>query len=82
MAWIRTIREDEGGGPLADLYGQVGDADHGRVDNVMQIHSLNPAAMAGHLAVYGSAMAGTKTLRKVERELVALGVSRYNDCHY
>ena len=82
MAWIRTIREDEWGGPLADLYGQGVDADHGRVDNVMQIHSLNPAAMAGHLAVYGSAMAGTKTLRKVERELVALVVSRYNDCHY
>ena len=82
MAWIRTIREDEWEGPLADLYGQVVDDAYGRVDNVMQIHSLNPNAMAGHLAVYGSAMAGTKTLRKVERELVALVVSRYNDCHY
>lgn len=82
MAWIRTIREDEWEGPLADLYGQVVDANHGRVDNVMQIHSLNPNAMIGHLGVYGSAMAGTKTLRKVERELVALVVSRYNDCHY
>ena len=82
MACIRTFREDERVGPLADLYGQVVDADHGRVDIVTQIYSLNPAAMAGHLAVYGSAMAGTKTLRKVERELVALVVSRYNDCHY
>ena len=82
MAWIQTIREDEWEGPLADLYGQVVDADHGRVDNVMQIHSLNPNARIGHLGVYGSAMAGTKTLRKVERELVALVVSRYNDCHY
>ena len=82
MAWIRTIREDEWEGPLADLYGQVVDDAHGRVDNVIQIHSLNPNAMAGHLAVYRSAMAGTKTLRKVERELVALVVSRYNDCHY
>ena len=53
MAWIRTIREDEWEGPLADLYGEVVDADHGRVDNVMQIHSLNPNAMIGHLGVYG-----------------------------
>jgi len=82
MAWIETIREDEWDGPLADLYGQVVDRDHDRVDNVMQIHSLNPAGMAGHLGVYRSAMAGTKTLRKVERELIALVVSRYNDCHY
>ena len=82
MAWIRTIREDEWGGPLADLYGQVVDADHGRVQRVDLHDVVHPAAMAGHLAVYGSAMAGTKTLRKVERELVALVVSRYNDCHY
>ena len=82
MAWIRTIREDEWEGPLVDLYGQVVDDAHDRVDNVMQIHSLNPNALAGYLAVYRSAMAGTKTLRKVERELVALVVSRYNDCHY
>ena len=47
-----------------------------------QNRNLNPNAMIGHLGVYGSAMAGTKTLRKVERELVALVVSRYNDCHY
>ncbi len=82
MAWIETIREDEWEGPLADLLADVVDGAHGRVDNVMQIHSLNPNAMAGHLAVYRSAMAGTNTLRKVERELVALVVSRYNDCHY
>ena len=82
MAWIETIREDEWEGPLADLYGQVVDADHDRVDNVMQIHSLNPASMAGHLGVYRSAMAGTKTLGKVEREHVALVVGRDNDGHY
>ena len=81
-----VVARDVPPGRLGDPHMRVEDglrdADHGRVDNVMQIHSLNPAAMAGHLAVYGSAMAGTKTLRKVERELVALVVSRYNDCHY
>ncbi|NND01250.1 MAG: hypothetical protein HKN91_00545 [Acidimicrobiia bacterium] len=82
MAWIETIREDEWDGPLGDLYDSVADVAVGRVDNIMQIHSLNPAALASHNALYRSAMAGTKTLRKVERELIALIVSRLNDCHY
>ncbi|NOX30910.1 MAG: hypothetical protein GXP35_12810 [Actinobacteria bacterium] len=38
--------------------------------------------MAAHLAVYESAMAGTKSLRKVEREMIALVVSLENNCHY
>tara|TARA_B110000438_G_scaffold124106_1_gene120956 strand:+ start:725 stop:973 length:249 start_codon:yes stop_codon:yes gene_type:complete len=82
MAWIETIREDEWEGPLGEMRAEVVDRDHDRVDNIMQVHSLNPRAMAAHVGLYGSAMAGTKTLRKVERELLALVVSRYNDCHY
>ena len=82
MAWIETIREDGWDGPLANLLTDVVDADYGRVDNIMQIHSLNPKGMAAHVGLYRSAMAGTKTLRKGERELLALVVSRYNDCHY
>lgn len=82
MAWIDTHREDEWEGQLAELYGRLVDPEHGRVDNIMQIHSLDPAAMEGHLAVYNAAMSGTKTLRKVERELIALVVSDINSCHY
>lgn len=82
MAWIETIREDEWDGDLAKLYPDVSDRDSGRVDNIMQIHSLNPTAMAAHNALYESAMRGTPTLRKVERELIALVVSTVNECHY
>ena len=82
MAWIDTIREDEWRGELADLYDSVADRSAGRVDNIMQIHSLNPRAMAAHDALYRSAMRGTATLRKVERELIALVVSKLNECHY
>lgn len=82
MAWIETPREDEWQGPLADLYAAVADKEHGRVDNIMQIHALNPTAMAAHTALYRSAMSGTKTLRKVEREMIALVVSGANECHY
>ncbi len=82
MAWIETIREDEWEGHLAELYGRVVDPVAGRVDNIMQIHSLNPAGLVAHDALYRSAMTGTAGLRKVERELIALVVSVLNDCHY
>jgi AhpD family alkylhydroperoxidase len=32
--------------------------------------------------LYRQAMRGTRTLRKVEREMIALVVSRVNECHY
>lgn len=82
MAWIETIREDEWQGDLAELYGAVVDKQHGRVDNIMQIHSHNPRALAAHNALYTSAMRGTATLRKVDRELIAYVVSALNECHY
>ena len=82
MAWIETIPENEWEGELADLYPDVADKSQDRVDNIMQIHSLNPTALAAHDALYRSAMRGTPTLRKVERELIAYVVSQANDCHY
>ncbi len=82
MAWIKTLREDRWTGDLASLYETVIDREHGRVDNIMQIHSLNPHSMKPHQGLYMSAMAGTKSLRKVERELVALIVSTANRCDY
>lgn len=82
MAWIETIPDDHWEGDLADHAATVRDPDTGRVDNIMGIHSLNPRALAAHHAIYTSAMAGTKSLRKVDRELVALVVSQLNECHY
>lgn len=82
MAWIETPREDTWEGELADLYGRVVDREHDRVDNIMQIHTLNPPAMAAHQGLYVSAMAGTKNLRKVDREMIALVVSSVNECRY
>jgi alkylhydroperoxidase family enzyme len=82
VAWIDTIREDEWDGELGRLYAGVVDAMHQRVDNIMQIHSLNPTALEAHNALYRSAMRGTATLRKLDRELIAYVVSALNDCEY
>jgi alkylhydroperoxidase family enzyme len=82
MAWISTVSDGDADDELAALFDQVRDRDTGRVDNIMAIHSLNPAGLAAHDGLYRSAMAGTATLRKVEREMIALVVSQVNDCHY
>ena len=82
MAWIETISEDDWHGDLAGLRQRVVDPKSDRVDTIMSIHSLNPEAMAAHDAVYRSAMGGTPSLRKVDRELIAYVVSDINDCHY
>ena len=82
MARIRVIADDDWDGELAELRPRVVDPKWGRVDNILAVHSLNPRGMAAHQKLYESAMAGTATLRKVERELIALVVSLTNDCHY
>ena len=86
MAWIETIPDDEwhdGRHPeLSELHASVVDRGNGRVDHIMTVHSLDPRAMAAHQGLYGSVMAGTATLRKAERELIALVVSLENRCHY
>jgi alkylhydroperoxidase family enzyme len=82
MAWIDIVPDDEWSGELAPLYDAVVDRDYKRVDYIMAVHSLNPRGLAAHNGLYGSAMAGTATLRKAERELIALVVSLENHCHY
>ena len=82
MAHIKVIPDDEWTGELAELYPQVVDPTYKKVDNIIAVHSLNPRGLAAHQGLYASAMAGTATLRKVERELIALVVSLENHCHY
>ena len=71
MSWIRTVPDDQWDGELEPLHGRVVDRDLGRVDHIMAVHSINPRGLAAHDGLYRSAMAGTGTLRKVERELIA-----------
>jgi alkylhydroperoxidase family enzyme len=82
MAWIKMIAEDEADGELKALYDKILDPVSGHVDHVLAIHSLHPEGLAGHYALYRAVMASSPTLRKVEREMIALVVSRINDCYY
>ena len=81
-AWIRTIAEAEATGDLASLYARVAEPGSESVDNIMKVHSLLPRGLAAHFELYRHVMAGSSTLRKVDREMIALVVSRLNDCEY
>ena len=82
MSWISVIDDAEWDGELASLFERVVDPATGRVDHIMGVHSLNPRSLDAHDVLYRSAMRGAGTLRKVDRELIALVVSSINECHY
>jgi len=82
MTWIRTLSSEEADEQLRKIYGQVQTAD-GHVDNILKAHSLRPRTLAGHLALYKSAMhSKPNALTARERELVAACVSLANECAY
>ena len=81
MAWIRMIRETEAEGELAESYQRYREPS-GRVDNILRIHSLNPPSLVGHYEFYRHLMRGPSGLTRAERELIAVAVSKENDCHY
>lgn len=82
MTWIRTLEERELESELGELYHRIVDPETKRTDEILMVHSLHPEGLASHFSLYRALMTGTPTLRKVDREMVALVVSVANDCHY
>lgn len=81
MAWIKWVDEDEASGELGEIYRSVAGRS-GSVDNILKIQSLNPPSLRGHYELYRSLMYGKSELTRIQRELIAVAVSRANDCHY
>jgi uncharacterized peroxidase-related enzyme len=81
QAWIPMIPEAEARGELAELYRQVAEPD-GSVDNILKIHSLDPASLRAHFQLYRQAMRGPGELTRAQREMIAVVVSSLNRCHY
>lgn len=82
MPWIEAPHEDDWPEEMSELKDSVMDPVHERVDWIMRIHGLDAGSLEAHTLLYVQAMKGTATLRKVEREMIALVVSQVNDCHY
>lgn len=81
MAYINTIHESKAEGKLAELYARFANPD-GSVDAIIKLHSHNPGALEAHLRLYVEAMHKPGPLSRLERELIAVVVSRINKCHY
>lgn len=81
-AWIETIDPREATGATAEAYAPFFDPKSGYMDNILKVHGLRPEGLKAHWAVYSTAMEGTDTLPRVDREIVAVVVSGINGCHY
>jgi alkylhydroperoxidase family enzyme len=82
VPWIEAPHEDEWEDELARLKERVIDPKWNRVDWIMRIHGLDVGSLEAHDILYRQAMKSTRTLRKVEREMIAVVVSGINECHY
>lgn len=82
MAWIHTTKLEAATGELRKQFDRALDPHSGELDNIMSIHSDHPAGLGAHLDLYNAVMRPTKSLPKLEREMIALVVSAHNACHY
>ena len=81
MAYLRLVDEDEASGLLKEEY-DAAVARAGKVFNIVKAMSLRPAVLRRSMELYREAMHGRSGLSRIERELLAVVVSRANDCHY
>ncbi|MFQ5652996.1 MAG: carboxymuconolactone decarboxylase family protein [bacterium] len=81
MAWIKTISEQEAEGSVKRQY-EAAIKRAGRVYNIVKISSLRPEIMRTFMQMYQQLMLGPSQLSRTQREMIAVVVSRVNDCHY
>lgn len=82
MAFIEVITPQQAEAKLAKLYKMI-QAPDGQVDNVLQVHSLRPHTLQGHMAIYKAALhhSGNK-LPEWYLEAIGVLVSGLNGCSY
>lgn len=77
-AWIETVGDAEAEGELRDFYRRFG----GHVDHILLAESLNPLVLRAHYDLYRAVMFGPSPLTRAQREMIAVVVSRLNQCDY
>lgn len=81
MPFLRLVDEDDATGLLAEEYAAArGRA--GKIFNIVKAMSLSPGTLRAAMGLYREVMFGRSELSRAERELLAVVVSRANDCHY
>lgn len=82
MAWIEIIPQAQASGQLEKLYKRVS-GPGGQIDNILQVHSLRPATLEGHLRMYKNVLHHRQNqLPKWLLEMLGCYVSLCNQCDY
>lgn len=82
MTFIKVISPQQAKGRLKKIYERV-KAPGGQVDNVLQIHSLRPHTLEGHMAIYKAVLHhSANRLPEWYLEAIGVHVSRLNGCDY
>lgn len=81
MTWIRTVADADAVGALKKHFDAAVQR-AGRVYHVVRAMSLNPETLRASMGFYREAMFGASPLSRAEREMLAVVVSRANDCFY
>ena len=81
MAWIETVSPGDARGRLARSYAAAV-ARAGRVYQIVRAMSLWPEVLDPAMELYVALMRGESALSRARREMLAVVVSRANDCHY
>jgi uncharacterized peroxidase-related enzyme len=82
MAFIDVVSPQQAKGRLEKIYKRV-QSPGGQVDNVLQVHSLRPHTLEGHMAIYKAVLHHTgNRLEEWYLEAIGVLVSRLNACAY
>ena len=82
MAFISYEPEEETAAQTRNLLTLYRDPKTGRADNILRIHSKNPASMRSHFDIYTTLMHARSALSRTQREMIAVTVSGINGCVY
>ena len=80
-AWVHTVSEDEAEGLVKRFY-DAGRKKFGYAPNISKPFSNRPEVMRAHRSLYLALMHGDSGLSRIERETIAVAVSRANGCFY
>ena len=81
MAFIDVIQHDAAEGELKEIYDNLVKS-RGKLAEVHKIQSLNPKSIMLHMELYLHIMFGKSPIKRVHREMMAVVVSRANNCDY
>ena len=81
MAWIKMVEPEVATGELKKEYSKAVKR-AGKVFNILKIQSMNPKTLQASMGLYLATMRAPSGLSRAERELMAVVVSRTNNCFY